>query len=96
MKRTINNIIYHELIGLNIKILSHSDPTLVGREGVVVDETLNTIVMIDKKSRKLIRIPKLYGLFEFLLPNNEHTHIDGIFLYGRPEDRLKRLEDRMR
>ncbi|MEM1541475.1 MAG: ribonuclease P protein subunit [Ignisphaera sp.] len=91
MRHNKNNVVYHELIGLTIKVLSHSDPMLVGRRGLVVDETLNTIVIVDMKSRKLVRIPKHYGVFQFLLPTNEWVTVDGTLLYGRPEDRLKKI-----
>ena len=91
MRLNKNNIFYHELIGLFVEVLSHSDPTLVGRRGLIVDETLNTIVIVDSKSRKLVRIPKHYGVFQFFLPSNVWVTIDGTLLYGRPEDRLKKM-----
>ncbi|MEM1693117.1 MAG: ribonuclease P protein subunit, partial [Ignisphaera sp.] len=43
MKHTLKNIIYHELIGLNILVLSHSDKSLIGRKGTIVDETMYTL-----------------------------------------------------
>lgn len=74
-----------------MRILVHSDPTLVGRRGLVIDETLNTIVIMDRDSKRLIRVPKYYGVFQFLLPSNEWITVDGTLLYGRPEDRLKKM-----
>lgn len=85
-------VIFHELIGLKIKVLAHSDPTLVNRAGLVVDETMNTLVLLDESTRRRIVVPKLYGIFELKLPSNEYIIVDGTLIHGRPEDRLKRMQ----
>jgi len=36
LRRSPSNIIYHELIGLKVKILKHYDPSLEGVEGTVI------------------------------------------------------------
>ncbi|MEM1644293.1 MAG: ribonuclease P protein subunit [Ignisphaera sp.] len=84
-------ILYHELIGLKVRILSHSDPTLIGKSGIVIDETLNTLVILDGSKNRKIRVSKYYGVFEFELPSKERVIVDGVLLHGRPEDRLKRM-----
>lgn len=84
------NIYYHELIGLRIRILQYSDDSLVGVEGVVVDETLKTLV-IERDNKRRIRVFKSNGVFEFLLPNGEKVIIKGVDIVGRPWDRLKRV-----
>ncbi|MEM1560020.1 MAG: ribonuclease P protein subunit [Ignisphaera sp.] len=91
MPSTKKLIAYHELIGLKIKIASHSDPTLVGKSGVVVDETSNTLIILDEDKNKKIRVPKCYGIYEFELQSKERIIIDGTLLLGRPEDRLKKM-----
>ena len=91
MRHTPFNIKYHELIGLRVRVVSHSDPTLCGIEGVVVDETRNTLVIEVGGRRK--RVLKLYGVFEFTLPNGKKVYLDGSEILGRPEDRLKRVKD---
>lgn len=91
MKRTPKNIIYHELIGLNILVLSHSDKSLVGRKGMIVDETMNTLKILNSDGKE-VTVPKLYGMFRVLLPNNIHVDIDGSMIIGRPEDRLKKIK----
>jgi len=91
VRHSPKNLRYHELIGLKVRILAHSDPTLVGIEGVVVDETRNTLVIESSGRRK--RVLKLYGVFEFELPNGRRVWLDGSEILGRPEDRLKRVKE---
>ncbi|NPA97337.1 MAG: ribonuclease P protein subunit [Crenarchaeota archaeon] len=91
MRHSPKNLKYHELIGLKVRIVSHSDPTLVGLEGIIVDETRSTL-LIDCGGRRK-RVLKLYGIFEFTLPNGKRVSLDGSEILGRPEDRLKRVKD---
>jgi ribonuclease P protein subunit POP4 len=80
------NIIQHELIGLKIKILEHSNPNNLNIEGIVVDESKNTLTI---ESNKLIQIAKEEAVFLFNI-NGENFKIKGKTLLGRPEDRIKR------
>lgn len=91
MRRTLKNIVYHELIGLNIIVLSHSDKSLIGRKGTIVDETMYTLKIREDDGREII-VPKLYGVFRIAIPDNGYVDIDGSIIIGRPEDRLKRLK----
>ncbi|MEM4717822.1 MAG: ribonuclease P protein subunit [Desulfurococcaceae archaeon] len=84
------NIYYHELIGLKIRILQYPDEKVVGLEGIVVDETLK-ILVIEKADKSVIKVFKANGIFEFTLPNGEKVIIKGIDMIGRPWDRLKKL-----
>jgi len=84
-------VYYRDLIGLKIKILSHSDPSVVGLEGVIVDETMNTLLVYSRHRGKTIRVPKLYGVFELELTPRKKVVVDGTLIHGRPEDRLKRM-----
>ncbi len=93
MRRTLKNILYHELIGLNIIVLSHSDRGLIGRRGVIIDESANTLKILDENVRE-ITIPKLYGIFRIILPGNSYIDVDGSTIVGRPEDRLKKIKKR--
>ncbi len=80
------NIVKHELIGLECEITSATDPTLVGKKGTIVDETMNTLVIAERSGEK--RIPK--GNVTLLLKSNkEEVVIQGKRLIGRPEDRVK-------
>jgi ribonuclease P protein subunit POP4 len=89
MKRTRQNLLAHELIGLRAKVAGSSDPTLLGLEGVVVDETKNTLLIEVQGRRK--RLLKQVCLFGFHLDDGEEVLIDGRLLCRRPEDRVKLL-----
>lgn len=88
-KLTPSNIINHELIGLKVKITSSKNKTLVGIKGVVIDETRNTLVVLDGGKPKII--PKNVADFEFTLPDGNVVLVKGEILIGSPEDRVKRL-----
>jgi len=90
MKISKSNIYFHELIGLKVKIVQYSDPALVGLEGIVVDETLKTL-LLEKSHGKRVRVFKANGVFEFTLPSGEKVVINGTDISGRPWDRLKRV-----
>lgn len=47
-----NNIFYHELIGLELKVVDSSNASLIGIRGTVVDETKKTF-LIEAKPRKI-------------------------------------------
>jgi len=90
MPRTPRNIIFHELIGLPVKVLSHYDPSLVGLEGVIVWETARTIHVRVRGGRTLV-ILKSGALFALQLPGGEEVVVRGDHLLGRPSDRAKRM-----
>ncbi len=90
MRHTRKNIFYHELIGLWVRILEHTDPSLVSVEGVVVDETLKTLVIETRDGRRK-RVLKANGVYLFRLPSGGKVIIRGSQIYGRPEDRLKNI-----
>jgi ribonuclease P protein subunit POP4 len=80
------DITKHELIGLKCEIISATDPTLVGKKGTIVDETMNTLIIAERTGEK--RIPK--GNVTLMLKiNKEEVAIHGKRLIGRPEDRVK-------
>ena len=90
MRRTRRNLPYHELIGLRVKVKSHTDPGLRGLEGVVIDETMNTLKV--RTGRKDVVVPKEGGEFLFKLGRNESVELEGEEIVGRPEDRLRRIK----
>lgn len=83
------NIGRQELIGLNVKIVESKNKENVGKEGVVVDETRNTIV-IEEKNGKQKTLIKDQCYFSFELPSGERVRVEGSLLVGRPEDRIKK------
>ncbi len=90
MKHTRKNIFYHELIGLNIHILEHTDPSLACVRGIIVDETQKTL-LIQTIEGKRKRVLKEHGVYEIQLPTGEKVVIRGYQILGRPEDRLKNI-----
>lgn len=86
--RTPENLARHELIGLEVKIVSSPNAAMQGVEGKVVDETRNMLV-IEKADGKEVSVPKEGSVFSFVL-GGERVKIDGCVLVGRPEDRIRK------
>jgi ribonuclease P protein subunit POP4 len=84
---TPRNILRHELIGLNVRIMGTKTPTVRGIRGVVVDETRN-MLMINAR-RKKVMVPKNIATFRFELPGHVIVDVDGKRLVAKPENRLK-------
>lgn len=84
MPRTPDNLVRHELIGLQVTVV---DTTGSGREttGTVVDETRNTLVVADETEET--QIPKAEHDFRFEL-GDEQIAISGSLLVGRPAERI--------
>lgn len=74
-----------ELIGVTLRVEKSSCKDLQGIEGVVLDESLNTLVLLTNKGKK--RVPKKNCVFRL---NNEEL-LDGSLVAIRPEERTKRL-----
>jgi ribonuclease P protein subunit POP4 len=80
-------IVRHELIGLYVKIVKCTNPTAVGKEGYVVDESRNMLVVDVKGKQK--KFSKKDCTFSFKLPGG-WVNVSGSLLVGRPEDRIKK------
>ncbi len=88
MRRTGKNLRCHELIGLEVEVLDHSDRGLVGVSGLVVWETRNMLVV--ESSGREVRIPKEFGRFSFKLADRDvSVTLDGREIARAPEDRVK-------
>ena len=84
---TQENILVHELIGLKVKVLESFSKPHIGIEGLVIHETLNTLVVQTSTSKK--RVPKRNSKFEFTLPDGKKIIVYGDEILNRPENRLK-------
>ena len=84
---TPQNILRHELIGLNVKVSQATNPSIKGMRGAIVDETKNTLKI--RSRRGMLMIPKDIATFRFNLPDGVQVDVDGRRLVGRPEGRLK-------
>jgi len=94
LRITKRNILFHEIIGLGVRVLRHSDPTLEGLEGRVVWETTNAIYVLPKDGGRPKLILKRGGLFAFMLPQGDVAPVKGEQLIGDPVDRAKRMRYR--
>jgi ribonuclease P protein subunit POP4 len=89
MPITPQNVVRHELIGLPVKIVRSTDPTLKGVKGKVVDETYGTL-RIETKEGKEKTVAKKDCVFVFTLPDRTKVEVEGWVIVGRPEDRIKK------
>ncbi len=90
MRRTAWNIVFHTLVGLRVRILVSADPSLKGVEGVVVEETRNSLV-VRRDDGRVIRVLKRNSIFLFQLPGGEWVWVRGEEITGSPAERIKRL-----
>jgi ribonuclease P protein subunit POP4 len=90
MKVNPSNLLYHNLVGLEARVASSTDPTQIGVEGRVIDETAKTLLISTIDGDK--SIPKRISKFTFYIPNG--VTIDGKTIAFSPEERLKRLQRR--
>ena len=82
---TQENLLIHELIGLEATVMKSNNEQITGISGKVVDETksmlfLNTVNGIKK-------IPKENAEWKFSFDKNEYT-VNGNLLTKRPQERL--------
>lgn len=83
---TRENIISHELIGLDVRVFRSTEKGREGMGGKVVDETKNVLVVERDGGEK--RIPKSECKFEFAI-GDEKVVVDGKKIAYRPEQRVK-------
>ncbi len=88
MSITPQNLVRHELIGLEVEIKVSKNPSQTGLKGKIVWETYSTVQIETDKGEKVI--PKDITIFIFTLPNGTKVQVDGKVLIGRPEDRIKK------
>jgi ribonuclease P protein subunit POP4 len=83
-----SNLVRHELIGLEVRVVESTNPSQVGLSGRVVDESRNILAI---ETRAGVRnLPKEDCTFSFLLPSGERVRVEGRLLVARPEDRVKK------
>ena len=87
------NVLRHELIGLDVLVSGAANPTHRGVSGRIVDETKNLLAI--KTSKSVVRIPKAHSTFQVRLPSGEIVEIDGSVMVLAPEKRIN-LHDKKR
>jgi len=85
---TPKDLVMHELIGLEVRILSCTNSQLAGLKGTVIDETRNMLTIETPKGEK--KLSKENCTFSFHLPSGEWVKVQGSLLLARPEDRIKK------
>ncbi len=92
MKLTPQNIIHHELIGMDTEVADSTNRSLVGIKGKIVDETKNLLI-IGAQEKK---VPKSCSSFIFILPHFDgkrylpsRIKVDGRLLLSQPENRIQ-------
>ncbi len=82
------DLVMHELIGLEVKVVSSANSQLMGLKGTVIDESRNMLKVETGKGEKTLA--KEYCTFSFHLPSGEWVKVQGSLLVARPEDRIKK------
>jgi len=90
---TFQNVLRHELIGLDVLVAGAANPLHRGICGHIIDETRNMFAIQTMQGIK--RIPKLHSIFRLCLPDGTLVEIDGSALVQAPEKRLN-LQKRKR
>jgi RNase P/RNase MRP subunit p29 len=78
------------LIGRIATIVESTDPSLMMRRGLILDETKNTLLIQEVQSMKNITIPKsIVRLALEPLGNSQAQMLKGTELLASPEERIK-------
>lgn len=91
--RVTPDIIRHEFIGTESRIVESSHSGYAEIRGEVIDETKNTFKILQKGKTK--SVVKNSAVFNFKFSDGTIVAIDGKLLVGRPEDRLKKTVKRL-
>lgn len=89
--RSAENILYHELIGLKIKICQCSQSNFINTTGEIIFETKNMLILktfnrIKKIAKNIIHKCIIYfPTYSCVITGNQ--------LIGRPEDRILKIKE---
>ena len=79
------NVYNNNRLGKTLNVISSLDNTLVGRQGMVVDESQKTITI--KEDGKMVKLGK--ASIKFTITDSDVV-IDGTMVGQRPENRVHR------
>jgi len=85
LRKQAVKVVQGELIGKSVEAIPHKGGK--GIKGTIVDETRDTLVIEQSKSRR-VRVVKKEHAFEFH-DGNRRIRVNGALIARRPEDRLK-------
>ena len=80
------NILRHELIGLDVLVSGAANPEQRGLSGRIIDETKNLLRI--ETTLGVRSIPKMHSSFQVDLPGGERVEIDGSVMALAPEKRI--------
>ncbi|MBI5347440.1 MAG: ribonuclease P protein subunit [Candidatus Aenigmarchaeota archaeon] len=83
----LKDIRRHEFIGLKCQVMSAKNRDQINIKGSVADETMNNIMLLVSDKKKVI--PKKGTVFR-LWVGNKKIDLEGDYIIGRPEDRIKK------
>jgi len=83
---TPENLVSHEIIGLNAEIIESSNKQIFGTSGKVIDETKSMFILSTENGIK--KIPKKHSKWKFTLGDKTVT-LSGDLLQKRPHERLE-------
>jgi ribonuclease P protein subunit POP4 len=86
----------HELVGLDVEVVTASNPDAIGLAGTVVTETTKTLGV--EGADRVWHVPKDAATFQFDLPDDgdsesQSVRIDGSRLVARPARRTEATGD---
>ncbi|MEM2954587.1 MAG: ribonuclease P protein component 1 [Candidatus Nanoarchaeia archaeon] len=88
MPITAFNLIKHELIGLKARVVKSKNPSNIGLEGKIVDESWKTLTLETNGREKKIFKSDVTLLIE--LSDGKKVQVEGSLLLGRPWERIKK------
>lgn len=91
MAMTAETLSRHELVGLDVTVVSASNPDVIDLAGTVVTETTRTLGI--EASDRVVHVPKDSATFEWALPSGERVRTAGEQLLARPARRTERTGD---
>ncbi len=86
MTITAQNIMSHEFIGLDTKVVHSTNPQIIGLNGRIINET-RSMFTIDVNHRVPKSVPKAGSEWEFKI-QKDIVIIDGSKIIKRPYDRI--------
>lgn len=89
-RRYVWKVLLTGLSGLKVEIIHSSSEELIGKKGIIVDETKNMCSIKLEETSKIINIPKKDQLFSLELEKNMSILVKGRTLIGTPEMRIKK------
>jgi ribonuclease P protein subunit POP4 len=80
---------YTKLFWKKAKVIQHPDPSVRGIEGIIIDETQNTIKLRTERGEKVVL--KNGVVIEIKREKEDKVIVRDNMIRGRPEERVKKL-----